>query len=278
MYLCDCYFYPKKTSSKFSDLIDLYSSSLLKNGNIYGDYIIAWFHDSVRISFLIPSKNSLSKKYLSEYTRNCLEELNTYCSRSPRFNIVRNQEYGRSILDISKEDCLYLFTHFLEKSSPVSSGKTGNPVPLYVLPVSDIVKERLYFWMQEYKSLDRIYICSGDLELPAYKQLANPQSGLSKEGRVLCLDIEKAIKKPVFYYLHRYWGRKDKDRENERPCPGCGGKWRREQSNNSIRDGIFWFDFKCQSCRLVSHEATSFDNEKRAQIGEYIIIKNKKIK
>lgn len=278
MYLCDCYFYPKKKSSKFSELIYSYSSSLLKNGNIYGDYIIAWLNDAIRVSFLMPSKNSLSKKHLSKYAGSFLEELSTYSSRSPQFTIVRNKEYGRSILDISKEDCLYLFTHFLEKSSPVSSGKTGNPVPLYVLPVSDIIKERLYFWMQEYKSLDRIYMCSGDLELSAYKQLADPQSALSKEGRVLCLDIEKAIQKPVFYYLHRYWGRKDKDRENKRLCPGCGKKWEREQSKNNIREGIYWFDFQCQSCRLISHEATSFDSERRARIGEYKVTENKRRK
>ena len=85
--------------------------------------------------------------------------------------------------------------------------------------------------MQEYKSLDRIYIYSGELEIPAYKQLAEYESGLSKEGRKLCKIIEEEIKKPVFYYLHRYWGRKIG--EENRVCPSCGKNWKKKLNKNT---------------------------------------------
>ena len=97
-----------------------------------------------------------------------------------------------------------------------------------------------------------------------YKQLANPNSELSEQGRNICFTIEKTTQIPTYYYLIRYWGRKN---EADRKCPGCGGKWFIPSDINEPK--FHQFEFMCSKCKLVSHIPSSCDNERYARIGEY---------
>ncbi len=54
---------------------------------------------------------------------------------------------------------------------------------------------------------------SGAVEIPAYRQLADPNSLLSEDGRRLCREVESRTGIPTFYYLLRYWGRSKDDDE-----------------------------------------------------------------
>jgi predicted nucleic acid-binding Zn ribbon protein len=121
-------------------------------------------------------------------------------------------------------------------------------------------------WAGTYKDLDKVWLASGALEIPAYKQLADPKSDLSVTGRDLCARIEEATEKPTFYYLTRYLG--CNDGEAMRPCPLCGGEWRLSDQNADMSP-FHKFQFKCDSCRLVSRIADSYEDERRARIGEY---------
>lgn len=77
--------------------------------------------------------------------------------------------------------------------------------------------------------------------------------------------VEVATGKPTFYYLLRYWGRREG--EEQRLCPGCGNPW--VQHHDGDDNGLGWFDFCCALCRLVSQQATSFEDERHARIGEW---------
>jgi predicted nucleic acid-binding Zn ribbon protein len=48
----------------------------------------------------------------------------------------------------------------------------------------------------------------------------------------------------------------------------CGGKW---HSSGSLSDRYTFHDFhfRCKRCRLVSHCADSYDDERHARIGEF---------
>jgi predicted nucleic acid-binding Zn ribbon protein len=63
--------------------------------------------------------------------------------------------------------------------------------------------------MCRYKELDLVQLGCGPLEIAAYRELATPDSSLSKRGRELAKVVEIASKKPTFYYLMRYWGRRE---------------------------------------------------------------------
>jgi predicted nucleic acid-binding Zn ribbon protein len=96
--------------------------------------------------------------------------------------------------------------------------------------------------------------------------MADPNSKLAQDGRDLCRGLETATGLPTFYYLHRYWGRPKG--EEDRLCPGCGGKWRTGAATGGKR--LFWqFDFRCDPCRLVSHFGVSTDGGRHTRIGEF---------
>lgn len=46
--------------------------------------------------------------------------------------------------------------------------------------------------------------------------------------------------------------------EDTRPCPLCGGAWRR---------GGDGFEFRCDPCRLLSERGAAFEGERLARIG-----------
>lgn len=59
---------------------------------------------------------------------------------------------------------------------------------------------------------------------------------------------------------------KPKPGEAERVCPECGGRWKQKSGEGR---GMDWFDFRCEPCRLVSHLASTTEDERHARIGEY---------
>ncbi|MCA9068174.1 MAG: DUF2310 family Zn-ribbon-containing protein, partial [Planctomycetaceae bacterium] len=149
--------------------------------------------------------------------------------------------------------------------SPISCADTGERVPTYLIPLEVDDRERLFFWMREYRRLDGVWLASGDLENPAYEQTASPHSMLSQQGRELARKVEEAIGVPTYYFLTRYYGRSEG--EEDRRCPGCSGEWRIENTPQRV-PGYLNLDFRCERCRLISYDAVEED-EQRAHIGEY---------
>lgn len=270
MLACQYVFKPKVKSWSARDRFEEYSvgdylSNLIKNGQVYREPVLAWIDDALIVTCYIPRPDSLSLKYLSEWGRQSYAELLPQCAIEPHYTIIENRPLPKRYEKWQDAKTLYLFTHTFAHASPVDSGKTGQPVPLYLLPLTASQREGLLFWAAEYKSHDQIWLASGTLEIPAYKQMADPQSELSRTGRDLCRTIETATSLPTYYYLMRYWGRRKG--ENQRLCPGCGKQWATEF--NRKRGRFHQFDFRCDACRLVSHLASTSDSERYAHIGEY---------
>ncbi len=142
---------------------------------------------------------------------------------------------------------------------------TKEKIPLYQLPLKDQEIEGIHWWISSYQLHDEMWIHSGKLEIPAYKQLVEVSSELNEEGRNLSSVIEKATGIPTYYYLMRYWGRK-KGEEN-RKCPGCGMNWRNKEIRIEDKHSL-GFHYICKQCRLASHFPDSLDNERYAKLGE----------
>jgi predicted nucleic acid-binding Zn ribbon protein len=185
------------------------------------------------------------------------------CAALPTWRFADDQP--ESTRSWSDECELYVFTHMFDETSPVCSGSDGEPVPLYLLPIDDEGRRTATHWMAQYKRYDHLQLDCGPLEVEAYRQLADPASALASDGRELALEVERATKLPTYYYLLRYWGWAD--REDERPCPGCGEPWRNPRPRTAA--GMAWFDFRCDRCRLVSHVASSFEDDGHPEIGSF---------
>jgi predicted nucleic acid-binding Zn ribbon protein len=247
------------------DIAEEYLSSLRKFGQIYGETVLAWAKNELYGLVKLAGINAFLKKYHTKYSLDSLQKIKVAFSSEPTWKIIENTG-SKNAIHWQKARFFYLLTHAFDDTSPLCSGETGHPIPLYLLPIEDLERKRAYFWAESYRHLDNIWLTSGELEIPAYKQLVEPNSGLSKEGRILCETIEKRINIPTYYFLNRYWERRT-DEEN-RACPNCGKNWRIKEDYLSTK-GFHDFVFRCESCRLVSHLGNSFEDERKARIGEY---------
>ena len=247
------------------NIVEGYLVTLLRNGQIYGDHVLGWSAGNLVVYVYIAQPNSLEEQYHSQWGKSNLDSLIKSFGQPPKCQIIDDCAPKPSP-SWKLSTSFYLFTHAFDNTSPLCCGDTSSAIPIYMLPISDQTRDDLYGWARSYSYHDNIWLDSDALEIPAYKQLADPKSDLSLIGRKLCADVEQAIGKPTFYYLHRYWGRNSG--EAVRSCPLCNGKW--HLFNDLVdRKAFHKFHFCCKRCRLVSHCATSYDDERHARIGEF---------
>lgn len=246
------------------DAVDALFAGLHQNGQIWGDHVAGWVEGARRVTCRVPGCDSLDDRHASAIVRNALASVRALCAEPPQWSVVDDRTGDpRSWRD---EKSLYFFTHVFEQTSPVCAGTDGDPIPLYLLPLSEETREQLFSWMKKYRMYDEVQLDCGPLELDAYRQLADPHAELSQDGRELARDVELAIGFPTYYYLMRYWGRPG---DEDRPCPGCGGEWQTPVRDRSTK-GLDRFEFRCEPCRLVSHKASSLDEDSgHPEIGEW---------
>jgi predicted nucleic acid-binding Zn ribbon protein len=238
---------------------------LLRNGQICGDYLIAWHSGVLNAYTHVPQPDAWKDEYHSEYASAQLLKVVDKFQQNPHFEII-DDDVPNEFPSWEQSKFFYLFTHAFDDLSPVCCGDTGLSIPLYLLPVSEETRENLYRWADRYKRLDLLWLDSRALEIQAYRQMADPKSELATSGREYCAEIERATKKRTYFYLTRYWGRNTG--EAVRLCPSCGKSWHKSVKVSEVK--IFHeFQFRCERCRLVSHIAVSYDDERHARIGEY---------
>ena len=251
------------------DVADGYIAALLHNGQVCGQYLFAVQGGALCAYFNVPGVRAHARKNHSVWGLDELEQVTAHFGAAPTWELLdewapkRETTWGNAPF-------LYLSTSIIDRDSPLCRGDNGKPIPLYRIPGTDRDRSSAYSWQGGYRDYDSLWLASGELEITAYKQLAVPDSALSRWGRELCTWIEKAIDIPTYYYLMRYWGRDG--HEEMRKCPGCGRGWRTK--NPVDNPGVFWqFPFQCKTCRLVSHMACSLDDARHARIGEWKGIK-----
>lgn len=248
-----------------AEVAERYLATLLYNGQICGDYLFATCNAEVDAFAHVARPGALARQFHSQWGLASLQEVVRAFGHVPQCRIIED-DVPKRFRSWKRSPSLYLFSHAFNDVSPVRCGDSGSPVPPYLLPISDQLREDLCWWARRYKNLDNVWLDSGDLEVPAYRQLADPGSELSENGRKLCAEIEAATGKETYYYMQRYWGREVG--EQDRRCPTCGRRWR--ATDGKSKDEPFWrFAFRCRPCRLVSHCADSYDDKRHAIIGEY---------
>lgn len=257
----------KGTDKEFVERYDqacMYLGSLRWNGQLYSQELLDWCFDRLTAYVYLSDPKAIKNENHSESGLKELKRIRDLFGNYPRWTFLQSRKKYKSA-EWQSAETLYLFTHLLDFTSPVCHGETGVPIPTFTIPIDYVSREDLLRWATSYRAHDTVQMDAGELEFPAYKQMAEPGSDLSKSGRELCFKIEQATQKPTYFYLNRYWGRK-KGEEN-RLCPGCGNSWRVSKSPGE--DKFHHFDFRCEPCRLVSHIAPNFENKRHARIGEW---------
>ncbi len=269
MLLQECIFRPRSkavsTKKKLEDEVQGLVSAWIKNGQIWGEELWGWKNDELIVTCWTPCRDSLNKTYAAEWVRKAATRVHSLCREAPTTKVIAQRHTEVNAKSWRKQASLYLFTHMLDDTSPICGGRTGVPIPLYLISIDQQLRQNLISWMQSYKHVDSLWTGSGPLEMEAYRELARTNSTLTQKGRQLASNVEASTKLPTYYYLMKYWGHSITD-EIDRKCPGCGQAWK--QSRKGQR-GLDWFDYRCEPCRLVSHLAVSFDDARRASIGEW---------
>ncbi|MCM2372391.1 DUF2310 family Zn-ribbon-containing protein [Aporhodopirellula aestuarii] len=251
-------------SEMVRDTLDGYLSALRKNGQICGEALHAVSGGSAIAYAYLVRPDSITRQYHSRYGIQDLDGVCELFGQEPSWQVLAD-EIPADFPDVRTASSLCLFPSAFDGQSPVCSMDTWDRFPTYLIPIDNDECERLCFWSREYNRMDDIWLSSGELEVPAYEQLASPSSLLSKQGRKLALAVESALHIPVYYFLMRYYGRGEC--ESERRCPGCGKHWRRDTDTELTH---FWnFPFRCEQCRLVSQFASASYDDSYAHIGEF---------
>ncbi len=263
---------PKKNISdeKINDLVVDYQTQLMRRGQIAGSqYSWCYTNGQVQSFVNLTRPDSLLEKYHSQWCLGYIEKIFDIFGKNPTWKIV-DDRVPKRFPNWRSSKGLVLYTDMFGYVNCVYKLNRKEKIPLYLLPLDDQEIEDIHFWIRSYRLHDGIWIGSGKLEIPAYKELADPTTELSTTGRELCSIIEKKTKIPTYYYMMRYWGRIEG--EKRRRCPLCGDSWATEYATRD--EAKFWeFDFLCEKCRLVSSLASSYDNQRCAHIGEYKSIK-----
>jgi predicted nucleic acid-binding Zn ribbon protein len=266
MYLSKISFHPTRRGKReFQDVAArVYLQELQKSGQVCGDPLSAWCDDILFFYTYLSKPDAIQERYGTQSVRLAFQDVVKQFGQPPTWEMLETAIPERFPRWTNSES-LFLFTHAYDISSPVCNGKNSQPIPVYLLGLKEFALEKLAIWSKSYRSHDYLYFNSGDLEIPAYKQMADPRSELSRSGREICSAIEAVTNKPTYYYLHRYWGRKEG--ESSRVCPSCGSRW---HSPSPLTGTISeQYPFRCDRCRLISRNALAFDDERHARIGEF---------
>jgi predicted nucleic acid-binding Zn ribbon protein len=249
----------QRERSELEDTAETYIASLFHFGHLCGEYFLTWIKGQLICHTMMAGLGAEKLRFHSEGSRANLKRVVDTFGGNPVWTIRDDDMPARNVS--WRSPSLHLFTHALDWKPPVCRGDTGEPVASFLLPVDFQIKNDLVRWQQEYILYDRLWLNSDSLELPAYKELVDPRSSLSLEGRRLCTEVQKATRVPTFYYLARFYA---SDEMDDRPCPGCGKNWRTPQPDGAP---FHQWAFCCKSCRLVSSVGVDV-NRRLARIGQ----------
>lgn len=140
-----------------------------------------------------------------------------------------------------------LYTTYLHTCSPLFSGDSFLPMPLYhSLQQHPSLSMDLIKWQENWQACDQLQMNGAVLEQQALQQISSTDSPLFKHGYHLCKEISDASGVPTYYYLY-HLGSRDHQQEKKRKCPLCKRDWLLEKPLFKL------FHFKCDHCRLVSN-------------------------
>ena len=227
-----------------------YIEALIFNGQIIGrEFPTAWQQDSFNCRVVLPTEQALLQSHCSARGLQATARLASAGLAYPQLKIL-----GMDLMSHHTDPCdtppfYILYSRFSDTCSALRCGEHFAPVALYQLKASGDDHEALIRWQLQYQALDEIQMQhSRVLKKTAERSLQQLHSELNRQGRKLARQLEQANNAAVYYAL--YSGSSDNcAQEASKCCPLCGQNWRLAHRLLDL------FDFKCDSCRLVSNIA-----------------------
>ena len=247
MFAFEYKFFPKRGISpeSFLERFWPFVGALGKGGQTTNEDSTIYGSSPVCYICICPEKDSLNPKHHHIYAKKYYQQILRMSACKPQVLLLGEIADSSRACECKNHAFFVLFTHLFDQSSPVACGKCRRPVPLYKFPAFENGAYNLILtWQEIYRDCDSLFMLSRVCEKFGYKQISELKSGLTKLGREICATLEKKMRIPVYYYLHRYYGVSEKS-ELKRCCPGCKGKWH-------LKEPVGIYDFCCKKCRLFS--------------------------
>ena len=249
-----CYLIPAHSSCTDNEAAHALHSLLASwrmNGQIIGtEHGIARADSSYTISVICPEATALHEEWDNKYVRAAKAEIQRLELLAQPIRSIGYDIEAMTLCCCQTISSFILMTHYLSMESPVRCGDCFCPIPLYRLPKTyDDEYYNIIVWQSDYQACDRLFMNSRVLERATNRELSRFHSKLSQDGYALCRQLEKLTGIPVYYSIKTHYGR-SQQQEQQRQCPACGGPWLLEEAWHA-------FDFKCESCRLLSNIAYS---------------------
>jgi len=228
------------------EAIDRLLGTWRMNGQVCGnEWPIAPEADGYSVSVLTPEPGSLDPRWNRRYVTEALARI-ADIGLTLHVEAKGEDPMSARACACPAPSAFVLFTTFLSLESSVRCLDCDRPVALHRFePASGDEHHDLIGWQSDYQSCDRLQMNCTVLERAATREISAIDSALTRRGRALCDSLGTSLRRPFYYYLYRSGGRSQRA-EAQRPCPGCGGDWKRAER-------LHLFDFQCDRCRLLSN-------------------------
>lgn len=241
MFVFDLLFYVKPESEEFDYALTDYLCCLSGNNQIVFETLNISGSEFERVARVtVPYEDSLDEKYYDEYTKEALKKLSAYLIKPiEKKYIGEDFTYRDDVATGENAENYVLCIHpHLRDISPICCGHSRGNIPYYLLPkLSEEAVKELTSWETNYAAYDKLFYVTGIGEMSAHKMLSNINSRLNQKGLSVCRMLENELKKPVYYYLYRFYGKQPSK------CPICGGDWKQNEED--------MFAYKCDKCKIV---------------------------
>ncbi|WED21193.1 Zn-ribbon-containing protein [Vibrio sp. JC009] len=251
MYVTELIFecFDNTTVSAVDRAINGLMEALRYNGQVLGrEFPIAMGEGTFSVRVVCPEEDSLHPDNHSDYVNFCIKELSGAALLSPKVRVLGRDLNSEQVAEEERPGWQVLYTTYVHTCSPLRSGETLLPIPLYRNgPTLNGDHKAVVKWQTEWQACDELQMAGGcKAEHAALKEITSTESDLFRRGWDLRGRIEYITKIPTYYYQYRVGG-ESLEAERSRKCPKCGGEWLLDEPLHDI------FYFKCDNCRIVSN-------------------------
>ena len=200
---------------------------------------------TLRVAVSCPELDALDVKNCTVHGKDWIEKIEA-ALQSPIQFIPTGIDPRHEAYTAQENPTVYIL--YGNRHFPLINEDTKRFVPLYKIPFTyhdEACYNDVRSWNNNYERLYGLWF-SGIHEKFAQRQMQDPRSALSTQGRAVCQRIETLTGVPTYYFLFNYH-RRNLTQDRAWKCPLCGKDWLLEGAEPSDE-----LAFRCIDDRIVS--------------------------
>lgn len=239
----------EKIEREAKDAIELFINTLVSNGQMIDEYILAKTEQGYCAYVNTPKPDSLDARHDSIYGKKRREDVLRFFTM--QVQPFGQDAYGDAYCECTHRSAMEMQTFAHDVDSVFTCCDCGKPIALYELPYMQTQDDhwRIISWQSTYGATDTLWLDSLSDRFTR-NQLTNPDSVLNRMGRELAREMEKASACKVYYNIFDDMTRKIKcthvDGQRVRVCPSCGEPMRYVKFAEDYERNL------CDACGLSS--------------------------